>query len=320
MAKETIATYSAETAREVLRRLGRLEQKQNALLYGGLNQSFASIPPFNVWARAAVSNDYPTYPTSGNVAPVELGVLDPSPLAVNSTATRTFTPLSPQLAVLATTTNDSLPAQGDVVLLKWANGKWWIEATPSDAPFYVYNASGADVDSGRGLELGEVYSGDVIEADTRAGGRAYCVLQDDIADATIGRAKVTGWTTARVNVVDTAHTHCFLPQGDTVFESGFGGPLELLRTPTATSEQDILVRWQPLYRRRILTNSTISANNFGNCNFYGSSTLNGSIGTDDVYFNWMKGGITEITSGVEGWATWDDGICAWILDAAECSA
>jgi hypothetical protein len=212
-------------------------------------------------------------------------------------------------------------ASGDEIFVEWdEEQKKWIVIPPGveSTYFYVRNEY-SNLTSGRGLELGEQYSAGVIKADIRTDcTRAYAILAEDINVNTIGKAKVSGFATARVNVLKTEHTHCYLPASETVFKTGFGGPLELCRTPTATGAQDILVRWQPMYRRRVVTAYTLLANNVAQCNFYIGPGVGSLLGQDDVYFNWMKGGVASIASGVEGWATWDDGPCIWVLDSAEC--
>ena len=189
--------------------------------------------------------------------------------------------------------------------------------------FYIRNEH-SNLAAGRGLELGQVHSGDVIKADLRGDNtRAYCVLTEAIDANEIGRASVSGWTKARVNVTQLTHTHCYLPRGQVVFESNFGGPLELLRTPTATGEQDVLVRWQPLYRRRIVLTQEIDRGagaNHGTANVIavrGGAQM--SIGSIDAYLDWMVGGTTVLQYGAAGWATWLDDYEHWVIDAAECS-
>lgn len=201
---------------------------------------------------------------------------------------------------------------------KWAQVRLSNRHVASQDGFYIRNEY-STLTAGRGLELGQLYSAGVVKANIRTDcDRAYAILAEDIAFNTIGQAKVSGFATARVDVIDVDHTHCFLRAGEVVFETGFGGPLELCQTPTTTGAQDLLVRWQPLYRRRVFTNVTISANSSGDCNFYVGPGLGTILGSDDVYFSWMKGGVASIASGVEGWATWDDGVCIWVLDSAEC--
>lgn len=185
----------------------------------------------------------------------------------------------------------------------------------TEAPFYIRNEY-SSLTSGRGLELGQLYSAGVVKADIRSDrSRAYAILIEDIDVNVIGRAKVTGWASARVSVGDVDHTHCYLPPGDTVFKSNFGGPLELLQTPTSTGSQDLLVRWQPLYERKVKTAATISAGSSGSCDFY----INGSVkGGETVYFNWMENGISSVASGKEGVARWFDDEEKWCLVAVEC--
>lgn len=188
-------------------------------------------------------------------------------------------------------------------------------------------STGGPHSAGTPLEVGEPIFTSVAtgrtahEAALRSSHRAIGVLLEPIGTTNQAWLQLSGICPAAVNVIDTAHTHCFCESGATELKTGFGGPIELVSTATATGSTTLLVRLaSPLYRRRILTNEAILSNDFGDCNFYGGSTLNTVLGTDDVYFNWMKGGVTQIESGVEGWATWDDGICAWIIDAAECSS
>ena len=166
-----------------------------------------------------------------------------------------------------------------------------------------------------------MHSGDVIKADLRGDNtRAYCVLTEAIDANEIGRASVSGWTKARVNVTQLTHTHCYLPRGQVVFESNFGGPLELLRTPTATGEQDVLVRWQPLPPAADARNRprgwSQSRHRQRHCR---SGRAQMSIGSIDAYLDWMVGGTTVAAVGAAGWATWLDDYEHWVIDAAECS-
>jgi len=122
---ERITTYTPETAVEILRRLDRLESRQNALLSGGMTQSFPQAVLPTRWARTCTTSEWPTYPTSGNVVMVEFGSYEPSPLSPGSAATKTFTACDPRVTVEATGDNSPLPFEGQVVPIVWRNGKWW---------------------------------------------------------------------------------------------------------------------------------------------------------------------------------------------------
>lgn len=156
-------------------------------------------------------------------------------------------------------------------------------------------------------------------AAVRAGNRAIGIALEPASTSKYTWCQLSGTCAALVDVDDVQHTHAYCLVGAASLTSGWGGPFEIVSQAATAGEQTLLVRFQPLYRRRVKTNATLLANNFADCNFYGGSTLGTVIGTGDVYFNWMKGGVASIASGVEGWATWDDGISAWILDSAECT-
>ena len=156
-------------------------------------------------------------------------------------------------------------------------------------------------------------------AAVRSSHRPIGILLEPVKVNKYAWLQLSGVCPAYVDVGDVDHTHAYCAASGTTLTSGFGGPFELVSTPPGTGSRVLLVRFQPLLRRRILTNEAILVNDFGDCNFYGGSTLGTILGTADVYFNWMTGGMTEIPSGAHGWATWDDGICAWILDSSECT-
>jgi hypothetical protein len=131
---DKITTYTPETAREILRRLDRLEQRQSSLLTGGYNQAFPMGPLVVRWGQTTTTADYPTYPTSGNVVAVKFGDYEPSPFYPGSTATKTFTAYDPEVVVYATTESGEVPDEGSVVRLTWRNGKWWITPDVAASP------------------------------------------------------------------------------------------------------------------------------------------------------------------------------------------
>lgn len=319
---DKITTYSEQTARDILARLDRLEMRQNALLSGGLTQSFPQGVLPTRWARTCTSPDYPTYPATGNVVAVEFGEYDPSPLSPGSTATKTFTAVSPQFVVLATLENGTMPAQDTVVRITWRNGKWWI-LQDAAATIQIRNDSGATRSKGETLEVTGVVSAPISGADETLTGdlrsieAARGIVLEDISSGATGSFALTGMVYALIDINDADHTHCYAKTADANPQSNFGGPWRIVAKPTGTgsAQPALLLLGDPCYERKVKTTATLSAGSSASCSFY----VNGSVkGSETVYFNWMENGIASIASGKEGVARWFDDEEKWIMAAAEC--
>lgn len=115
----------ADTGRRMLDRIDALESRYRGLLQNAHGQPVTQGPPFCIWGRTTTNQDYPTYPTSGNVVVCELGVCDASPLSPGSTASNNFTALDPPEYVVAKSYDSPLPFAGQVVPLRWMGGQWW---------------------------------------------------------------------------------------------------------------------------------------------------------------------------------------------------
>lgn len=319
---ERITTYTPETAVEILRRLNRLEQRQNALLSGGLTQSFPQAVLPTRWARTCTTSDWPTYPTSGNVVMVEFGDYEPSPLSPGSTATKTFTAYDPRVAQPATLENGTIPTEGTVVRITWRNGRWWI-LLDAAATIQIRNDSGGARSKGETLEVtgvvstpitnaDEVLTGDLRDIESPRG-----ILLEDVADGAVCGFALHGMVYALIDIIDADHTHCYAKTGDANPQSNFGGPWRIVAKPTGTgnAQAALLLLGDACYERKVKTAATLSAGSSASCDFY----VDGSVkGQETVYFNWMENGITSIASGKEGIARWFDDEEKWVMVAAEC--
>lgn len=110
----------------------------------------------------------------------------------------------------------------------------------------VQNKTGADLDRGSVVELGE-YLLDGIDRDNFwFEGNEYIdgvlgVLVEPLKDDVIGAAQVDGPCVAIVNVTETAHRYAATEEGETVLQSADAGPVRLLSKPTETGEQELIV-------------------------------------------------------------------------------
>lgn len=80
-----------------------------------------------------------------------------------------------------------------------------------------------------------------IEPDDEICGNAVAILREPIPDGKIGPAQVSGVCLARVNVTDTSHRYAYPVSGNTVLQSGHGGPFQLLEPATGVTEDEFPV-------------------------------------------------------------------------------
>jgi hypothetical protein len=119
-----LTTYSAETARRIIRDIDEL--KRRPVRTSTPDQVFPPTLITTRWARTCTHDDYPTYPTSGNVVTIEFGDYTFSPWYPGATATETFTAYDPPSRTFAYVESGSIPAEGTVVRVTWRNGTWSI--------------------------------------------------------------------------------------------------------------------------------------------------------------------------------------------------
>lgn len=123
---ERPAGFTEPTARRILTDIADLKRRPVP------RGNFAHDMPFTPgmittrWARTCVTDDYPTYPSSGNVVGIEFGDYAFSPWYPGATATETFTPWESGEKTFAYCESETIPAVSTVVRVTWRNGTWCV--------------------------------------------------------------------------------------------------------------------------------------------------------------------------------------------------
>lgn len=223
------AFFDERTARGILARLGRLE-RQLGPQYAGASSRGPQVPIQTRWGQTCTNSDYPTYPTSGNVVLVKFGNCEPSPLSIDSTASKNFTANDPATYKLAILENGTIPDEGTVVRLTWRDGDWWIlqDSTSATkwASFWLDTAT--DVTAGSPVYL---WCWDT-----------WGDLSSDGIDITIG---ATGYGTASnpLLTMNQAGTYLFIWYWDGEFVNYSAPTTKQFTTSTAGHNHTVDIDW-----------------------------------------------------------------------------
>jgi len=159
----------------------------------------------------------------------------------------------------------------------------------------VKNDSGADRIAGDALEIGASLLTTLDDrhlwfgAAKRSGNGVCGVLTEPIKSGEIGPMCVSGVVLAYVDVGDEDHTHCYLPDNASMFQSDFGGTAQIIQKPGGTGSKwcAVLLGVQQDIVRRGKAAASIADGASGNCNLW----IDGAVkGTVTGYNDWNTSG------------------------------
>lgn len=310
-----ITTFSAGTSRQILSDIEELKRRPYGRTQSTVDRSrFVPTPPAR-WARTCVTDDYPTYPSTGNVVGIEFGDYTFSPWYPGSTATETFTVytgLGKELAYVAT---GAIPPLGTVVPVVWRNGIWTLLQYPP-APTTCVLSGGISFNSdGSNRNYVKAYDGAYSSSD-RVGYVFFDYLSGDYSGVGLAsvtsRSAVNGGTAETVACFSLARSGTYrfaayisasntttVPSAGTVAGvTGSGG------SPSHTHSFDYTT---PRYYNSLMAMSIQSR--LGAGAWSGIVSQSSSTQVTASGFSWYPGtyGLTDVLSSDGSWATSDAG-------------